>query len=184
MYIRGCWWFFTFFNRDLKNGLQDLRIHWCASNSRSSQARVTSVKSFSSLSSPNEDMIFASKSFHLKLIFSSMTNWTGGAEVWHLHWNINCKLLPVQTPYVTNFDNHILPMQLKFPSSALQCWMDNMAKMQLELPSSSSKLLRTQRAANLAIRHLLPTAVGVSGSNQMIGLTSWSEDDAGDQLSR
>ena len=58
--------------------------------------------------------------------------------------------------------------------------------MQVSLPaSSSSKLLTTQRAANLAIRHLLPTAVGVSGSTQMIGLTnvSWSEDDAGDQRS-
>ena len=53
-----------------------------------------------------------------------------------------------------------------------------MAKMQLLLPASPSswKLLTFQRAANLAIRHLLPTAVGASASTQMqIGLTTKSQ---------
>ena len=53
-----------------------------------------------------------------------------------------------------------------------QCWIDNGKNAALlpALSSSSSKLLTTQRAANLAIRHLLPTPVGASGSSQMIGL--------------
>ena len=70
-YSRGCWWGFLF-STFLKNGLHADRIVLCASIwALSSQARVTSKKSRSFLKSRNAELIFDSKSFHLRQNFSA-----------------------------------------------------------------------------------------------------------------
>ena len=51
-------------NNLLKKGLQEEMITLWVSNSKSSQAKVTSEKSLSSLSSVKDTLIFSWKSFH------------------------------------------------------------------------------------------------------------------------
>ena len=58
-------------NHLLKKGLQEEMITLWVSNSKSSQAKVTSEKSLSSLCSVKDTLIFPRKSFHFRRSFSS-----------------------------------------------------------------------------------------------------------------
>ena len=70
MYIRG-WECFCLFRRSMKNGLVEAKtVLWTSMFWPSSQARVTSVKSLSSLSALNENVMFSLKSFHWRHSFS------------------------------------------------------------------------------------------------------------------
>ena len=69
--ISGCGCL-IFFRISMKNGLAEANTTLCASICcPSSQARVTSVNSLSSLSSLNEEVIFSLKSFHWRHSFST-----------------------------------------------------------------------------------------------------------------
>merc|ERR1712242_28840 len=68
-YSKGCWCWLRR-RTPLKNGLQALRISLCACSCSSSQAIVMSKNSLSSLISLKAELIFFSKSFHLRQNFS------------------------------------------------------------------------------------------------------------------
>ena len=68
----GCWCLFDL-RRFLKSGLNDVKTTLCASTCfPSSQARVTSVNSFSRLKSLKPDKMFSWKSFHFRQSFSEL----------------------------------------------------------------------------------------------------------------
>ena len=86
MYIR-VWGCLFLLRRFWKNGLEAAKITlWASTCFPSSQARVTSAKSASSLRFPNAPMTFSLKSFHCRQSFSDIVYQVRGRELLISHF--------------------------------------------------------------------------------------------------
>ena len=92
IYIRGCGCLFLF-KISMKNGLDAARMTlWASTRLPSSQTRVTSRRSLSSLSFPKDEFTPALKSFHCRQSFSEVfmisteQGWDG------IHYTVRTKL--------------------------------------------------------------------------------------------